>query len=36
MLEGAGGYTEQAAQRATLLQNVQQYMEMAKALIDMG
>ncbi|HSJ30436.1 MAG TPA: tetratricopeptide repeat protein [Longimicrobiales bacterium] len=36
MLEGAGGYTEQAAQRATLLQNVQQYMEMAKALIGMG
>ena len=36
LLEGAGGYTEQAAQRATLLQNVQQYMEMAKALIDMG
>ena len=36
LLEGAGAYTEQAAQRGTLLQNVQQYMEMAKALIDMG
>ena len=36
MLEGAGAYTEQAAQRANLLQNVQQYIEMARALIDMG
>jgi tetratricopeptide (TPR) repeat protein len=36
LLEGAGAYTEQASQRATLLQNVQQYIEMARALIDMG
>lgn len=36
MLEGAGAYTEQAAQRANLLENVRQYMEMARALIDMG
>ena len=36
MLEGAAPYTEQAAQRANLLQNVQQYIEMARALIDMG
>jgi tetratricopeptide (TPR) repeat protein len=36
LLDGAGAYTEQAAQRANLLQNVQQYMEMARALIDMG
>jgi tetratricopeptide (TPR) repeat protein len=36
MLEGAAAYTEQAAQRANLLENVRQYTEMAKALIDMG
>ncbi|MBR9990990.1 MAG: tetratricopeptide repeat protein [Gemmatimonadetes bacterium] len=36
MLDGAGAYTEQAAQRANLLENVRQYMEMARALIDMG
>jgi tetratricopeptide (TPR) repeat protein len=36
LLEGAGAYTEQASQRANLLQNVQQYIEMARALIDMG
>jgi tetratricopeptide (TPR) repeat protein len=36
MLDGAGAYSEQAAQRANLLENVRQYMEMARALIDMG
>jgi tetratricopeptide (TPR) repeat protein len=36
LLDGAGGYTAQAAKRAELLQNVQQYMEMADALIRSG
>ncbi|HEX2165855.1 MAG TPA: tetratricopeptide repeat protein, partial [Longimicrobiales bacterium] len=36
LLEGAAAYTEQAAQRATLLQNVNDYIAMAQALIDMG
>jgi hypothetical protein len=36
MLDGAGAYTEQAAQRANLLQNVRQYIEVADALIRAG
>jgi tetratricopeptide (TPR) repeat protein len=36
LLEGAGGYSDQAAKRAELLQNVQQYLDMADALIRSG
>jgi tetratricopeptide (TPR) repeat protein len=36
LLEGAGGYSDQAAKRAELLQNVQQYLDMADALIRAG
>lgn len=36
LLEGAGGYTDQAAKRAELLQNINQFIEMADALIRAG
>lgn len=36
LLEGAAGYTDQAAQRAQLLQQVQQFIEVADALIKAG
>ena len=36
LLEGAAGYRDQAAKRAELLQNVQQYIDMADALIRAG
>jgi tetratricopeptide (TPR) repeat protein len=36
LLEGAGAYTDQAANRAQLLQQVQQFIEVADALIRVG
>jgi tetratricopeptide (TPR) repeat protein len=36
LLEGAAGYTDQAASRAQLLQQVQQFIEVADALIKAG
>lgn len=36
LLEGAGGYTDQAAQRAQLLSQTQQFIEVAEALIRAG
>lgn len=36
LLEGAGGFTDQAANRAQLLQQVQQFIEVADALIRAG
>lgn len=36
LLESAGAYTEQASLRATLLQQAQQFLDVANALIDSG